>query len=76
MATRAQVQELLDTGHDYEATGRALGIPAGQAYMIATGHPAETEEPRLVNPPHVNPTRKDHVMPWVRERAARELTQS
>lgn len=28
----------------------------------------------LVNPPPFNPTRKEHVIEWVKERAARELT--
>ncbi|HEY1616743.1 MAG TPA: hypothetical protein VGG25_03955 [Streptosporangiaceae bacterium] len=41
MPTSDQVQELLDRGLDYEAAGRELGIPAGQAYMIATGVPAD-----------------------------------
>jgi hypothetical protein len=30
----------------------------------------------LVNPPPFNPTRKAHVMEWVKARAARELTHS
>lgn len=41
MATRAQVVELLDGGHSYETAARELHIPAGQAYMIATGLPAD-----------------------------------
>jgi hypothetical protein len=41
MATRAQVIELLDGGHSYETAARELHIPAGQAYMIATGLPAD-----------------------------------
>jgi hypothetical protein len=39
--TREQVRKLLDSGLDYEAVGRRLGIAAGQAYMIATGVPAD-----------------------------------
>jgi hypothetical protein len=39
--TREQVRELLDSGMDYEAAGRRLGIPAGQAYLIVTGVPAD-----------------------------------
>jgi hypothetical protein len=39
--TREQVRELLDGGLDYEAAGQRLSIPAGQAYMIATGVPAD-----------------------------------
>src|ERR1700761_4292306 len=41
MATRREVQDLLDAGLDYEAAGQRLGIPAGQAYLIATGRPAD-----------------------------------
>ena len=39
MPTREQVRGLLDSGLDYEAAGRRLGIPPGQAYLIATGAP-------------------------------------
>jgi hypothetical protein len=88
VATRAQVLELLGLGHTYETAGRALDIPAGQAFMIATGVPADgssgPEEPegkpalagspqQLVNPPSNDPARKEHVLEWVRARAAREL---
>lgn len=41
MATREQVRRLLASGLDYQAVGRELRIPAGQAYMIATGVPAD-----------------------------------
>ena len=41
MPTRDQVQELLDHGHTYETAARELRIPAGQAFMIATGAPAD-----------------------------------
>jgi hypothetical protein len=91
MATRDQVLDLLDRGHSYETAGRALGVPAGQAYMIATGRPADGSDApparparrpvppgssqHLVNPPAFNPTRNERVVAWVRERAARELTQ-
>jgi hypothetical protein len=44
MATRAQVVELLAQGHTYETAGRALHIPAGLAFMIATGLPADGGE--------------------------------
>lgn len=90
MPTRDEVLELLDAGHSYESAARELGVPAGQAYMIATGRPADssetasTREPagrpapespqRLVGAPPFNPTHKPHIMEWVRERAARELT--
>jgi hemerythrin-like domain-containing protein len=39
--TREQVLRLLGDGLDYEDVGRRLGIPAGQAYLIATGVPAD-----------------------------------
>jgi hypothetical protein len=90
VATRAQVLELLERGHSYETAGRALGVAAGQAFMIATGLPADgsgapspqelAEKPvlagssqHLVNPPPFNPTRKQSVIDWVRERASRDL---
>jgi hemerythrin-like domain-containing protein len=41
MATREQVRQLLAGGLDYQAAARELCIPAGQAYMIATGVPAD-----------------------------------
>jgi hypothetical protein len=41
MATRQQVLDLLRSGVTYEAAARRLGIPAGLAYMIATGIPAD-----------------------------------
>lgn len=90
VATREQVIALIDEGHDYETAARALGIPAGRAFMIATGVPADGGVPppetvagkpgpsgssqHLVNPPAHNPTVNPGVMEWVRGRAARELT--
>jgi hypothetical protein len=41
MPTKDQVLELLDQGHSYETAGRALDVPAGQVFMIATGLPAD-----------------------------------
>ena len=41
MPTRAQVLELLDQGHSCETAAKELRIPAGQAFMIATGLPAD-----------------------------------
>jgi hypothetical protein len=77
MPTRAQVAELLDAGHSYESAATELNVPAGQVYMIATGTPADGSSGRarqdLVNPSPHNPTRNEHVLAWVRERAAREL---
>jgi len=76
VATRAQVKELLDSGLDYEAAARRLGIRPGLAYMIATGRPADDDEAPaqdLFEPPHHNPTRDPRVDEWVKGRAAREL---
>jgi hypothetical protein len=91
VATREQVQALLDSGYDYATAARELGEPEGRLFMIATGlaadgsgvpTPREPEDgpalpgssQQLVNPPELNPTRKQHVIDWVRGRAARELT--
>jgi hypothetical protein len=41
VVTRAQVLELVGQGRSYELAGARLGITAGQAYMIATGFPAD-----------------------------------
>jgi hypothetical protein len=49
MATRAQVIELIEAGHSYETAAKELGIPPGQAFMIATGLPADGSE---APPPH------------------------
>lgn len=89
MATRAQVEELLDLGHTYGTAGRELKISPGLAFMIVTGLPADggavpAPEERvlpgssqhLVNPPSFNPTRNETVIEWVRERATRELRQA
>ncbi|HWG12864.1 MAG TPA: hypothetical protein VG268_06300 [Streptosporangiaceae bacterium] len=86
MATREEVQHLLDTGLDYEAAGQRLGIPAGQAYLIATGRPADgSAEPaaedtdggpaggsaqQLADPPHYNPTTSQQVRDWMAGRAS------
>jgi len=82
--TREQVRRLLDSGLDYQAVGRELGVPPGQAYLIATGVPADgsdtitDEEARrpgfllssqhLANPPHENPTTKESVAAWLKAR--------
>lgn len=41
MPTQEQVLRLVQSGLDYEAVAERLGIPAGQAYLIATGLPAD-----------------------------------
>jgi hypothetical protein len=41
MPTRAQVLEMLAAGDSYATVGRVLHIPPGQAFMIATGVPAD-----------------------------------
>jgi hypothetical protein len=88
MATRAQVQQLLDEGHDYRSAADRLGIAPGELYLIATGRPADGSDSRyftdprdlpsspqrLVGPPPVNPGRAPTVEAWVRERAGRELS--
>lgn len=78
MPSRRQVRELLDRGLDYRAIGKHLGIPAGQAHLIATGVPADDgdrersgAEPgsqQLANPPAENPTTKESVRRWIRSR--------
>lgn len=41
MPTREQVQHAYQELGDYQAVGHALGVPAGQAYLVATGLPAD-----------------------------------
>jgi hypothetical protein len=87
MPTRDQVRRVLAGGTDYERAGRALGIPAGQAYMIMTGTPADGSgtsrtgdvpegalptPQHLVYPPAENPTSKPAVHRWVARRAAEQ----
>ena len=85
MATREEVQGLLDAGLGYEEAADRLGIPAGQVYLIATGRPADGgAEPAtkdddggpeggsnqpLADPPHHNPTSSQQVHDWMAERA-------
>jgi hypothetical protein len=38
---RADVLRLVEQGCDYPEAGAALGIPAGLAYLLATGIPAD-----------------------------------
>ncbi len=63
MPTREQVRTLLSETLDYAAAGARLGIPAGQAYLIATGVPAD-------DPPHENPGRRETVRGWLAARVA------
>ena len=85
MATREEVQGLLDAGLGYREAADRLGIPAGQAYLIATGRPADGgAEPAtkdddggpeggsdqpLADPPHHNPTSSPQVHDWMVARA-------
>jgi hypothetical protein len=41
MPSKQQVLRLVDLGHGYPEIGRLLDIPAGQAYLVATGIPAD-----------------------------------
>ena len=86
MPTREQVRQLAGEELDYVAAGERLGIPPGQAYLIATGQPADggdtpsrqqaanggllASSQHLANPPHVNPTGKDVVTDWMSRRVA------
>lgn len=65
MPTRAQVLELLDAGHSYESVGQALKIPPGQAFMIATGLPADgsdTPHPSELGDKPVLPGSSQHLV--------------
>lgn len=59
MATRDQVKELLAGGLDYQSAARELRIPAGQAYMIATGVPADGSD----SIPDQEMARRDGLLP-------------
>jgi hypothetical protein len=88
VVSRAEVLDLLGQGCDYPEIGRRLGVPAGQAYLVGTGMPAdggdtytaaERQRPgvlpsaqHLVGPPVENPTAKDVIRCWMRERTARD----
>jgi hemerythrin-like domain-containing protein len=84
--TREQVRQIAGADLDYDSAARQLGIPAGQAYLIATGHPADggdtpsdrqrrdggllDSSQRLANPPHENPTANERVQHWIASRVA------
>jgi hemerythrin-like domain-containing protein len=78
------VRTLLAEGFDYRAAAERLGIPAGQAYLIATGRPADGSDSLsgqeqahaglraasqdLANPRHENPTSSRTVRDWIAAR--------
>ena len=83
MPTREQVRRMLGAGLDYAAAAERLGIPPGQAYLIATGRPADGggsptgREPgllassqHLANPRHESPSGSESVKEWIRARVA------
>jgi hypothetical protein len=85
LPSKEQVKRLIAEGLDYPEIGRRLGVPAGQAYLIATGTPADgghsTDEPQdrpgtlssaqhLANPPHENPTSTQAVHDWIAGRVS------
>jgi hypothetical protein len=83
VASREHVRELLDRGLDYQSVGRQLGIPPGQAYLIATGRAADggdappghpdgalAASQHLVNPPYHNPVTSESVLDWIGARVA------
>ena len=75
MPTREQVRQIAGADLDYDSAARQLGISAGQAYLIATGHPADggetpSKRQRLANPPHENPTANERVQRWIASRVA------
>lgn len=59
MPTREQVRELLGGGLGYETAAHQLGIPAGEAYMIATGVPADGSD----TIPDQEMARRDDLLP-------------
>ena len=82
MPTRQQVRGLVEHGESYAAIGESLKIPAGQAYLIETGAPADgssatrpagavlgSRAQALVNPREVTATLRGDVHAWVRRRA-------
>jgi len=90
MPSKRDVLGALRSTGSYEQAGQALGIPAGQAHLIATGVPADGSPPwdpaqvgreglltspqHLVHPAQHDPLRNEHVLAWVRGRADRDLT--
>lgn len=84
MPTREQVRRLVEQGLDYPEIGRQLGVPPGQAYLIGTGMPADggdtqtaaerrrpgvlSSAQHLLGAGAVNPTTKQAVLDWVKDR--------
>lgn len=58
MPTRSEVTRLLDQGLSYEDVGQRLDIAPGQAFMIATGLPADGSDS-----PHPSELRDRPVLP-------------
>ncbi len=58
MATRAQVTQLLSEGRSYEQAAAELSITPGEAFMIATGLPADGSDA-----PHPDELRDKPVLP-------------
>lgn len=56
MATRAQVQRLLEEGYDYRTAAARLGIAPGEAYLLATGRPADGSDSRYFTDPRELPS--------------------
>lgn len=82
MPTQARVRALRDGGDDFATIGRILEVPAGQAYLIGTGSPADgssatrppeadlgTRAQALVNTREMGETLRGDVHEWVRRRA-------
>ncbi|MEU8318848.1 hypothetical protein AB0C33_10810 [Nonomuraea sp. NPDC048881] len=85
MPSKERVLRLLSQGLDYAEIARLLGVPAGRAYLIATGVPADGSDAaarrrgrpgllagrtqHLVNPREVGPVERGDVRAWMRERA-------
>jgi hypothetical protein len=70
-----RLQHLLLGGVDQEQAAAQLGIPAGLAYLVVTGHAADgshadnlTSTQHLVNPQAHNPDASEAVLAWMRRR--------
>lgn len=84
MPGREQVRALVAQGLGWPEIGRRLGVPAGRAYLVGTGTPADggrspdsagrpgalPSAQHLANPPHENPTARDAVHRWIAGRVA------